>query len=75
MLTASLQRGKTPHTPPRTKLPVDCGWQPIMLEDRIQVAKQSLTWQSTLRYGPYWAGWAIREAQFDHSTDQDLEPI
>ena len=41
ILTAPLLRGKTPPT----RLPVGCGWWPIMLEDGILVAEQSLTQQ------------------------------
>ena len=27
------------------RLPVGCGWQPVMLEDGILMAEQSMTWQ------------------------------
>ena len=39
-LTAPLQRGTPP--PPTTRLPVGCGWRPVMLKDVILVVEQYL---------------------------------
>ena len=39
------------------KSPVGCGWQPVMLEDKIMLTEQYkvVMWLATLHFGSYWA--------------------
>ena len=57
---------------PTMRLPVSCGWQLVMLEDRILVAEQFVTWQlkrsCDSQLSTYWARWAAREVRSDQSA-------
>ena len=69
-------QGVRPHSPTPTKLPVGCGWRPVILGNVILVtvvrdpATEVIAWFSILYFGPDLIWRTVGGARFDQSVGQ-----